>query len=74
MPTPETTDPLDMELPCEIRVPGMRFSKGVKLRTFVEAARRWKAMADELARIQHPISAEKALNVFLGNRNATDAT
>jgi hypothetical protein len=41
-----TTDPLDMPLPCEIRVPGMRFSKGVKLRVFVEAAARWKAMAD----------------------------
>lgn len=42
-------DPLDIPLPCEIRVHGMRFSKGVKLRVFVEAAARWKVLADKYA-------------------------
>ena len=70
--TPATTDPLDMELPCDIQMPGVRFGKGVKLRTFVEAARRWKRMADELTDIQYPVlSSEKALDVFPGNRSAT---
>ena len=38
-------DPLDTPLPCEVSVPGMRFGKGVSLRTFVQAATRWKTLA-----------------------------
>lgn len=40
-------DPLDMPLPCDIRVHGMCFSKGVKLRVFIEAAASWKVLADK---------------------------
>lgn len=48
MPEPnQTTDPLDTPLPCDVKVPGAVFRKGVSLRTFVTAAARWKAKADE---------------------------
>lgn len=49
MPCEERTDPLDMPLPCAVKLPGVVFGKGVSLRTLVEAAARWKAMADKAA-------------------------
>lgn len=42
----KTTDPLDTPLPCDVRCGSVKFSKGVSLRTFVEAATRWKVLAD----------------------------
>jgi hypothetical protein len=42
---PEVDDPLDTPLPCEVALPGMKFGKGVKLRTLVDAASRWKVIA-----------------------------
>lgn len=42
---PEVGDPLDTPLPCAVSLPGVRFSKGVKLRTLVDAASRWKVIA-----------------------------
>lgn len=36
-----TPDPMNLPLPCDITVGGGTFRKGVKLITFVEAARRW---------------------------------
>lgn len=36
-------DPMDTPLPCDIHVQGMRFGKGVALRTFVDAAIRWRS-------------------------------
>lgn len=38
-------DPLDMPLPCDVNLPNMRFGKGVSLRTFAQAAARWKTLA-----------------------------
>lgn len=35
-------NPLDTPLPCRIDLGGMSFGKGVKLRTLVNAARRWR--------------------------------
>lgn len=43
----DPSEPLDTPLPCDIRVHGMRFGKGVKLRVFAEAAARWKVLADK---------------------------
>lgn len=37
---------LDMKLPCEIKIGHIKFSKGVSLRTFVNAAERWHALAN----------------------------
>ena len=37
---------MDTPLPCEVRCGSVVFSKGVALRTFVEAAARWKVLAD----------------------------
>jgi hypothetical protein len=39
-------DPLDTPLPCDVRLPGVVFGKGVKLRALVNAAARWKERAD----------------------------
>jgi hypothetical protein len=38
-------DPLDTPLPCDVKLPGVTFRKGVALRTLVEAAARWKREA-----------------------------
>jgi hypothetical protein len=38
-------DPMDTPLPCEVICGPIRFSKGVRLRTLVEAAERWRNIA-----------------------------
>lgn len=43
----ETTADLDAPLPCRIDIGPVSFAKGVKLRTFVEAARRWYDKASD---------------------------
>lgn len=41
-------DPLDREkLPCDVRIGGVVFRKGLPLRTLVNAAARWRKMAHE---------------------------
>lgn len=42
----ETTDPLDTPLPCDVTLPGMVLHQGVALRVLVNAAARWKRIAD----------------------------
>ena len=44
-PAEARSDPLDTPLPCDVEVAHIRFRKGVALRTFVNAARRWHAKA-----------------------------
>ena len=74
MPSSETTDPLDTPLPCDIVLGSCTFRQGVSLRTFVEAARRWRATISEieLVRQQRDAIRDKyeALLLQLG---ATDA-
>ena len=41
----ETSDPLDTPLPCDIALGSCTFRQGVSLRTFVEAAKRWREQA-----------------------------
>ncbi|WP_246696013.1 hypothetical protein, partial [Methylorubrum populi] len=49
---------LDMPLAEDVQFPGVKFGKGVTLRTVIEAARRWKADADAacLAKLPAPDS------------------
>jgi hypothetical protein len=44
--TPPATpaDPLDTPLPCVVEINHIRYGKGVKLRTLVNAARRWHSL------------------------------
>ena len=42
---PIETAPLDTPLPCDIEIGAVHFGKGVKLSTFIEAARRWYGLA-----------------------------
>jgi hypothetical protein len=52
-------DPLNTPLPCDVKVGGGTFRKGVKLGTFVEAARRWHNLAyPELATLTDEQKAE----------------
>lgn len=51
----ETTDPLDTPLPCEVRINHIRFSKGVPLRTLVDAATRWHTQARDAHLAKHPV-------------------
>lgn len=39
------SDPMNTPLPCDVSVDGVTFRKGVPLRTFVEAATRWRREA-----------------------------
>lgn len=58
-------DPLDTPLPCDVRFPGVAFSKGVKLRTLVEAATRWKQKADAEVRKTLPPDAGQRMRDLL---------
>jgi hypothetical protein len=40
-PRPPSAEPFDMPLPCDVKVGAVTFRKGVRLGTFVDAARRW---------------------------------
>lgn len=40
------SDPMNTPLPCDVTVGGGTFRKGVRLGTFVEAARRWHREAN----------------------------
>lgn len=52
---------LDMPLAEDVQFPGVKFGKGVTLRTVIEAARRWKADADAAVLAKLPASASDSL-------------
>lgn len=60
-------DPLEALTPCDLDFGSVKFSKGVKWRTVVEAAQRWKKDADTLHRMQFQTSvtiAQEAVDEF----------
>ncbi|MEN3229239.1 MazG-like family protein [Methylorubrum rhodesianum] len=54
-------DWLDTPLAEDVQFPGVKFGKGVTLRTVIEAARRWKADADAAVLAKLPASASDSL-------------
>lgn len=60
-------DPMDMPLPCDVKCGSVTFSKGVSLRTLVNAAARWKAIADKAYLAQTPkLTVPKSLCEIFG--------
>lgn len=57
-------DPMDVPLPCDVRFPGVTFKKGVPLRLLVNAASRWKQMADAACLANLPPDAKEQIEAL----------
>lgn len=71
---PKKPDGLDAPLPCDVTINGgMTFSKGVKLRTFVNAAERWRKLAIEtMTRSSAQPSRDDIIQVLLATREQSE--